>query len=114
MRNGLRLLFLLIASASCAEDHQLVETKEGLGVAPAALSFGAVFVGRHEVRRVEVRNLGSREPVRVSVEGVPDGYTVTPASFTVSPTRSTSVEVAFRPTQTGAFGPFVDWLTRAK
>ena len=53
MRNGLRLLFLLIASASGAEDHQLVETKEGLGVAPAALSFGAVFVG-------DTRSAGSK------------------------------------------------------
>ena len=74
MRHTVWLLALVVASASCAEDHKLVETKEAIGVDPVELSFGAIIVGKHQVRRVEVRNLGSRNPVDVTVGDVPDGY----------------------------------------
>lgn len=91
---------LLLAIACAESEPKIVPRPEALAVDRDEISFGAIFVGSHYLKRVEVQNLGTDASVSIGVADVPLGFTVSPAAFTLAPMAKTFVEVRFFPVET--------------
>jgi len=104
MRNLIGTTLAVIFAVACGSaDPKIVARPEPLSVEPAELTYGAIFVGAHYVKRVRVKNLATDVPVTVGTENLPLGFSVSPLTFTLAPQEEITIEVTFRPFEVRPF-----------
>ncbi len=101
MRIALISLLTLSTAVACSDtERPLVTAPESLTLDVDELSFGAVFVGGHFIKRVTMKN-GGATPANVNATELPPGYSVRPSEFSLAPQETRTLEVVFAPLELG-------------